>query len=52
MPLEYLSRNSPPFDFSRIAVAVISTNIKIMIIMIIIIIIIIKMIVIMTIITI
>ena len=50
MPLEYLSRNSPPFDFSRIAVAVISTNIKIMIIMIIIIIII-KMIVIMTIIT-
>ena len=49
MPLEYLSRNSPPFDFSRIAVAVISTNIKIMIIMIIIIII--KMIVIMTIIT-
>ena len=50
MPLEYLSRNSPPFDFSRIAVAVISTNIKIIIIMIIIIIII-KMIVIMTIIT-
>ena len=49
MPLEYLSRNSPPFDFSRIAVAVISTNIKIMIIMIIIIVI--KMIVIMTIIT-
>ena len=48
MPLEYLSRNSPPFDFSRIAVAVLSTNIKIMIIMIIIII---KMIVIMTIIT-
>ena len=48
MPLEYLARNSPPFDFSRIAVAVISTNIKIMIIMIIIII---KMIVIMTIIT-
>ena len=47
MPLEYLARNSPPFDFSRIAVAVISTNIKIMIIMIIII----KMIVIMTIIT-
>ena len=49
MPLEYLLRNSLPFDFSRIAVAVISTNIKIMIIMIIIIII--KMIVIMTIIT-
>ena len=49
MPLEYLARNSPPFDFSRIAVAVLSTNIKIMIIMIIIIII--KMIVIMTIIT-
>ena len=48
MPLEYLARNSPPFDFSRIAVAVLSTNIKIMIIMIIIII---KMIVIMTIIT-
>ena len=48
MPLEYLARNSPPFDFSRIAVAVLSTNIKIMIITIIIII---KMIVIMTIIT-
>ena len=48
MPLEYLARNSPPFDFSRIAVAILSTNIKIMIIMIIIII---KMIVIMTIIT-
>ena len=48
MPLEYLARTSPPFDFSRIAVAVLSTNIKIMIIMIIIII---KMIVIMTIIT-
>ena len=48
MPLEYLARNSPPFDFSRIAVAVLSTNIKIMIIMIIIII---KTIVIMTIIT-
>ena len=47
MPLEYLVRNSLPFDFSRIAVAVISTNIKIMIIMIIII----KMIVIVTIIT-
>ena len=48
MPLEYLARNSSPFDFSRIAVAILSTNIKIMIIMIIIII---KMIVIMTIIT-
>ena len=47
MPLEYLVRNSLPFDFSRIAVAVISTNIKIMIIMIIII----KMIIIVTIIT-